>query len=213
MKILFLTHYFYPEVNAPATRTYEHCKRWLQAGHDIVVLTCVPNVPAGKVFQGYKNKLIQKEVIDGILVIRLWSFLAANAGSFLRIINYLSSLIMMVFYMLFSGTSYDCLIATSPQFFTGWAGVIISRFRRKHFILEIRDIWPESIVSVGAIKKSIITRILEKMELIMYRTADHIITVGNGYRDNIIRKGIDPGKISVITNGVDLSQFNPDEYA
>jgi glycosyltransferase involved in cell wall biosynthesis len=212
MKIIFLTHYFLPEVNAPATRTYEHCKRWAQAGQEVVVITCVPNAPSGKIFKGYKNKLIQKEKIDGILVIRLWSFIAANTGFFLRIMSYLSSMVMMVLYVVFSGLSYDCLIATSPQFFTGWAGVIISKMRRKHFILEIRDIWPESIVSVGAMKKSIFVKILEKMEIKMYHTANHIITLGNGYRNNLIKKRIDPTKISIITNGVDLNQFDPGKY-
>jgi glycosyltransferase involved in cell wall biosynthesis len=212
MKLLFLTHYFTPEVNAPATRTYEHCKRWVKAGHDVTVLTCVPNAPGGKVFSGYKNRLIQKEVFDGITVIRLWSFLASNSGFFFRIINYVSSMMMMVCYVLFSRLKYDRLIATSPQFFTGWAGVIISQYKRNPFILEIRDIWPESILSVGAMKKSLIISIIEKMEIIMYQQADHIITVGNGYRQNIIEKGIDSEKISVITNGVDLEQFNPHKF-
>jgi glycosyltransferase involved in cell wall biosynthesis len=213
MRLLFLTHYFPPEVNAPATRTYEHCKRWAKAGHKITVLTCVPNAPNAKIFAGYHNKIIQKEIMDGIIVIRLWSFIAKNSGFFPRIINYASSMLMMTLYVLFSKQRYDRLIATSPQFLTGWAGVIISTFKRKPFILEIRDIWPESILTVGAMKKSFIIKLLEKMEIIMYKRADRIITVGNGYRDNIIQKGIPPEKISVITNGVDLDQFNPEKYA
>jgi glycosyltransferase involved in cell wall biosynthesis len=211
MKIIFLTHYFPPEVNAPATRTYEHCKRWAKNGHEIMVVTCVPNAPSGKIFDGYKNKFLQTEIIDGITVVRVWSFLASNRGFALRIVNYLSSMIMMIIYALFFPGSYDRLIATSPQFFTAWAGVIITQFRKKPFILEIRDIWPESIITVGAMKKSPAIKFLEKMEIIMYRMADHIITVGNGYRQNIIEKGIEPEKISVITNGVDLDIFDPEK--
>jgi glycosyltransferase involved in cell wall biosynthesis len=212
MKILFLTHYFPPEVNAPAVRTYEHCRRWVEAGHEVTVLTCVPNAPRGKVFSGYKNKWIQKEVMDGIIVVRLWSFLAANKGFLLRIINYISSMVMMTGYSIFLRLKYDRLVATSPQFFTGWAGVIISKFKKIPFILEIRDIWPESILSVGAMKKSLIIRVLEKMEIIMYQQADHIVTLGNGYLQNIIDKGIGVEKISVVTNGVDTEQFNPDKF-
>jgi glycosyltransferase involved in cell wall biosynthesis len=212
MKIVFLTHYFPPEVNAPAARTYEHCKQWVRDGHEITVVTCVPNAPGGKIFAKYKNRLIQKEEIDGITVVRVWSFLASNSGFFFRIINYISSMVMMVCYVLFSGLNYDRLIATSPQFFTGWAGVIISRYKKEPFILEIRDIWPESIVSVGAMKKSVIIRLLEKMEIFMYQKAGHIITVGNGYCQNIIEKGIAPEKISIITNGVDIEVFDPKKY-
>ena len=70
MHILFLSHYFHPEVNAPATRTYEHCKRWAALGHKVTVITCTPNCPDGIVYKGYKNSLFSKENIDGINVIR-----------------------------------------------------------------------------------------------------------------------------------------------
>ena len=56
MKILFLTHYFPPEVNAPASRTFDNCSRWARAGHDVTIVTCVPNCPDGVVFAGYKNR-------------------------------------------------------------------------------------------------------------------------------------------------------------
>lgn len=208
MHILFLTHYFPPEVNAPASRTYEHCKRWVEAGHKVTVITCAPNAPSGKVYDGYKNRFIAQETIDGINVVRVWSFIAPNSGFLKRIINFLSSMFMMILYVLFSGIKYDLHIATSPQFFTGWAGVVLKWFRRKPFLLEIRDIWPESILTVGAMKKSIIIRFLEKMEIWMYRAADHIVTVGNGYKENIAKKGVSPSKIDVVTNGVSLELFD-----
>ena len=66
MKILFLTDNFPPEVNAPATRTYEHCKEWVLQGAEVTVITCVPNFPQGKVYKGYSNKLYQQETMDGI---------------------------------------------------------------------------------------------------------------------------------------------------
>ncbi|MDR1903170.1 MAG: glycosyltransferase [Treponema sp.] len=118
-------------------------------------------------------------------------------------------MVMMVFYVLFPRIKYDRLVATSPQFFTGWSGGIISMLNKKPCVLEIRDIWPESILSVGAMKKSILIKILEKMEIIMYKKATYIVTVGNGYKQNIVNKGIDREKIFVIPNGVDLEQFNP----
>ncbi len=202
MKILFLTHYFYPEGNAPATRTYEHCKCWVKAGHDVTVVTCAPNCPSGVVYDGYKNRLYFKETVDGITVVRLWTFLASNKGFFRRILNYISYMAAACLYGIFLARKPDVLIATSPQFFCGWAGGVCRFFRRWPFILEIRDIWPESITTVGAMKKSLIVKILEKMEIIMYRSADHIVTVGNGYKDKITDKGIAPEKVSVVTNGV-----------
>ena len=89
MKIMFLTHYFPPEVNAPAARTYEHARRWVAKGHDVTVVTCVPNHPKGIVYNGYKNRLMQKEFVDGIKVVRLWTFVTANEGFIRRSINYI----------------------------------------------------------------------------------------------------------------------------
>ena len=104
-----------------------------------------------------------------------------------------------------------CRVATSPQFFCGWAGVIVSRLRRLPFVLEIRDIWPESIVSVGAMKKGLAIRFLEWMERKMYAAARHIVTVGDGYKEQLIAKGVAADKITVITNGVDREMFRPRE--
>lgn len=92
MKILFLTDNFPPEVNAPATRTYEHCKEWVQQGAEVTVITCVPNFPQGKVYKGYSNKLYQQEMMDGIHVIRVWSYITANEGFLKRTLDYISFL-------------------------------------------------------------------------------------------------------------------------
>jgi len=101
MRILFFSHYFPPEGNAPASRVYEMCKRWVKNGHDVDVITCAPNVPNGVVYEGYKNKLYQSESIDGIHVIRVWTYIAANKGTIRRIINYVSYMLSAVFFTLF----------------------------------------------------------------------------------------------------------------
>lgn len=211
MKILFLSHYFPPEVNAPAVRTYDHCVRWARAGHDVTIVTCVPNCPDGVVYGGYKNRLRrQVEHIDGVQVIRVWTYLAPNAGAVRRIVNYLS-------YMLSATLASirlprpDVVVATSPQFFCGWAGIFVSRLKRAPLVLEIRDIWPATIEAVGAIQNRWMLGILKRMERRMYRAARHIVAVGKGYRDRILEKDPSPDRISVITNGVDLRFFTPGE--
>jgi glycosyltransferase involved in cell wall biosynthesis len=209
MRILFLSHYFPPEVNAPATRTYEHCVRWVRAGHDVTVVTCAPNCPGGVLFDGYRNSLRpQMELVDGVRVIRVWTYLAPNAGTLRRIANYLSYLVSAVLVCLRMPRP-DVLIATSPQFFCGWAGVIVSWLKRVPFVLEVRDIWPESIAAVGAIRNRALLRVLEWLERRMYRAADRIVAVGNGYRRKILEKVPIPERVSVVTNGVDLQKFIP----
>lgn len=208
MKLLFITDNFPPEVNAPATRTYEHCKEWAEEGVEVTVITCFPNFPKGKVYEGYKNKLYKTEYIDGIKVIRVWSYITANEGFVKRILDFLSFAVMSFFVGLFKRT--DIIIATSPQFFTTWSAVILSLLKRKPWVFELRDIWPESIRAVGAISgDSKVFKFLEKVELWLYKRSDLVITVTNSFRTNLIERGIEKSKIRVIRNGANLNRFKP----
>lgn len=209
MRILFLSHYYPPEGNAPATRVSELAQRWVKKGHEVTVVTCVPNVPSGIVYEGYRNALRPQESYEeGVRVVRVWTYMAANKGAARRILNFLSYMISSVLFGLFERRP-NLIIATSPQFFCGWAGVILSWFRRCPFILEIRDIWPESIVAVGAGFGSKTIRLLEFLESVMYRRSTRIVTVGDGYRTRLIEKGVSADKIEVVTNGVDQDIYQP----
>ncbi len=210
MKILFFSHYFPPEVNAPANRTFEHCRRWVDAGHDVTVVTCVPNCPDGVAYEGYRSRLRrQVETVEGIRVVRVWTFLARNAKSNRRIANFVSYFVSAVWAALWLKKP-DIVIATSPQFFCGWAGVWASRLKRVPFVLEVRDIWPESIAAVGAMRKGKRVRLLEWLEHRMYRAATHIVAVGTGYRDRILPKVPEmQEQVSVIPNGVDGEHYRP----
>ena len=209
MKILFLTHYFPPEVNAPASRTYEHCKEWIKNGHQVTVVTCVPNHPKGKIYPGYKNRLYQKENVDGINVIRLWTYVTANEGFVKRTLNYLSYMFSVIISIPFLPKS-DVVVSTSPQFFCGLAGYFVKLFKRIPWVLEIRDLWPESILAVGAIKSPILIGILEYTEKLAYRKANHIVPVTDAFKEFINKKGINKDKITVIKNGVDLAFYQPE---
>lgn len=209
MRILFLTDNFPPEVNAPANRTYEHAKEWVKRGVEVTVITCAPNFPRGKVFGGYKNKLYQKEIIDGIKVIRVWTIITANKGTIKRICDYSSYAIMAFFAGLFKKT--DVIIATSPQFFTALCGRWLSFIKRKPWIMEVRDLWPESIVAVGAMKRNRIISFLEKVELNLYKNADEIIVVTDAFKRTIADRGINRDKIFVNKNGVNPEVFIPQD--
>ena len=209
MRILFFSHYFPPEINAPATRTLDHCVRWIRAGHDVTVITCAPNCPDGILYPGYKNTIrSQVEVLEGIRVVRVWSYLSPNAGTIGRITNYVSYMISATLRCL-NLERPDIVVATSPQFFCGWAGVLASRLRRIPLVLEVRDIWPDSIVAVGAMRNPYILNLLKRMERWLYRMADHVVTVGKGYQDRILQKEDVSDRISIIMNGVDTKFFAP----
>tara|TARA_X000000368_G_scaffold197068_1_gene155511 strand:+ start:1109 stop:2332 length:1224 start_codon:yes stop_codon:yes gene_type:complete len=208
MKILFLTDNFPPEVTPPATRTFNHCKQWIKDKNtDVTIITSFPNFPFGRVYKGYKNQFYKKDKIGELNVIRVWTYMAENAGVLKRIIDQFSFALTSFFFGLFQ--KYDIIIATSPQFFTTWSAFLLSKIRRKPWIFELRDIWPESIYTLGVIKNKKIISFLEKIELYLYNDADLIIPVTNAFKDNLVKRGINPSKIYPITNGVNSKIFYP----
>ena len=210
MRILFLTDNFPPEVNAPASRTYEHCIEWVRRGVEVTVITCVPNFPQGKVFNNYKNKWRQEETMDGIRVIRVWSYISANEGFAKRILDYVSFGVTSFLHGLFVKT--DLIVATSPQFFTAVSGRWLSLCKWKPWVMEVRDLWPESIKAVSAMKSdNMIFSYLEWVEKRLYKSAKKIIVVTDAFRDKIASRGIDKNKISVVKNGVLMEKFKPVE--
>jgi hypothetical protein len=208
MHILFFTDNFPPEVNAPASRTHEHGRQWVAAGEQVTVITCAPNFPKGRVFEGYRNRLWQQEHIDGMRVIRVWSYITANEGFLRRVLDYVSYALMALAASLFV-QRVDVVVATSPQFFTAVAGWAAAAAKRVPFVFELRDLWPESIKAVGAMKESPAMRWLERLEMFLYRRAALIVSVTHAFRDTLIRRGIDGDKITVVTNGVDTGRFSP----
>ncbi len=208
MRILFLTDNFPPETNAPATRTFEHTRSWVAAGHEVTVLANVPNFPTGKVFPGYKNKLWQREIMDGVRVVRVWTYVTANEGFLRRSLDYFSFAVSGVIGGLFLARP-DVIVATSPQIFTALAGCILAWVKRRPFVFELRDLWPDSIVAVGAMREGPLLRVLRRLEYWLYHRAAKIVSVTNAFKQVLVINGVPREKIAVIRNGVDLTAFVP----
>jgi len=208
MHILFLTDNFPPEGNAPASRTFEHAREWVDKGHKVTVISCAPNFPEGKVFEGYTNKWLSKQKIKGISVWRVKTYITANEGFIKRTIDFVSFMVSSMFFGLFV-RKVDVVVGTSPQFFTVISAWALAKFKRVPFVFELRDIWPASITAVGAIRGSWIIKILEKLELFLYRQADLIISVTHSFKAELQSRGVSADKIKVVLNGVDLSKYKP----
>lgn len=206
IKILFLSDNYPPEVNAPASRTYEHIQQWVRNGAEVTVITCAPNFPQGKVFEGYRNKLFSKTMQDGVTVIRVWSYITANEGFVKRILDYLSYSFTSFFFGLFQRC--DIIVATSPQFFTAVSGCFLSIFKRKPWIMEVRDLWPESIKAVSAMKAdSKVFTFLEWIEGWLYKRAASIVVVTDTFKERLVEWGVNTDKIHIVKNGVLLDKF------
>ena len=146
--------------------------------------------------------------MDGIRVVRVKTYITANEGFVKRTLDYMSFMLMSFIAGLFEKRP-DMVIATSPQFFCAIGGWALAAVRRLPFVFELRDLWPASIAAVGAMRKSVVLRVLETIELFLYRRADAIIPVTHAFKRDLVARGIDPAKIHVVINGVDLERYAP----
>ncbi len=207
LRILYLTHYFPPEVNAPAVRVSQFATAWMQAGHQVTIVTGFPNHPTGVIPEEYRGKAYQREEYQGVAVHRSFVYAAPNKGFGKRIANYLSFMVSAIWVALTKTGKQDVVIATSPQFFVAVAGFVVSLCKRIPFVFEVRDLWPEEIVAVGAMKRGTIIRMLEAVEMFLYRRAKTIVAVAQGTVDDLVARGIPKEKLVLIPNGVDYERF------
>jgi colanic acid biosynthesis glycosyl transferase WcaI len=208
MRILFLTENFPPETNAAATRVYERAVYWARWGHEVTIVTSAPNFPQGKLFPGYRNRWHHRERIDGVTVVRVKTFIAKNEGVLLRTCDFLSFMASGYLAGLFERRP-EIVVATSPQFFTAVAGWALGATRRVPFVFELGDLWPRSILAVGAMRKGAALAAIERLELFLYRHARAVIALTQAFKDDLVGRGIDAEKIRVIRNGVDLPRYAP----
>jgi hypothetical protein len=204
LQILLLTDNFVPETNSPARRAYEHARRWVrQDGVEVRVITSAPNFPLGRALPPYRNRLYQKEILDGVTTVRVWTFMAPNRGVFLRSLDFLSFSVAAFVAGLWERP--DVIVASSPQLLTGMTGWWLSAIKRRPWLLEVRDLWPDSIVAVGVMRKNLFIRALSALEARLYRSADRIVAVSDAVRDRLVAKGVPPDKLGAVYNGADLS--------
>ena len=208
MHILFLTENYPPETNAAATRVSERAAYWIAAGHRVTVLTSAPNFPGGKLFPGWRNRWRQSEIRDGVRVVRVKTYIAANEGVVRRILDFQSFMVSAVLAGLVEERP-DLVVATSPQFFAAVGGWALAALRRVPFVFELGDLWPRSITAVGAMRDSAALRALERLELFLYRRAAAVVALTHAFKADLIQRGIPAAKIAVVINGVDLPRYAP----
>lgn len=197
-------------MGAPAARVHELSREWAALGHEVTVLTGFPNHPTGVIPPEYRGQLIRRERVDEIDVVRTPIYAAANRGLIKRGLNYTSYAASAAVLGPFLTERPDVVIATSPQMLTAVAGLAISALKRVPFVFEVRDLWPRSIVEVGALPaRHPAIRLLEQLEMFLYSRADRIVTVTDAFVDELSGRGVPRAKLRVVKNGVDLEMFQP----
>ncbi|MBX6389782.1 MAG: glycosyltransferase family 4 protein [Frankia sp.] len=208
-RVLLVTHYFPPEIGAPQARLSETARAWAAAGLDVTVLTGMPNHPTGVVPPAYRGALRRVERVDGYRVVRTWLYATPNEGVARRTLGHLSFMASSVLLGRRLAGPADVVVVSSPTFFSLGSAWLLARLRRARLVVEVRDLWPAIFVELGVLTNRRVIAALERLELAAYRAADAVVTVTDGFRDNIVGRGIPAAKVHVIPNGVDLTRFAP----
>jgi glycosyltransferase involved in cell wall biosynthesis len=221
MRILYLSQYFPPEAGATQTRAYEMATGLIRAGHQVTMLTEVPNHPQGIIHPAYRGKLWVREELDGldsasaIDVLHVWVKASPVKTMRTRLAFYLSYMVNATLAGLLLREKYDVIYATSPPLFVGGAALALSHLRRTPLVFEVRDLWPESAVALGELKNPRFIRWATRLEEACYRRARHIVVVTQGIYDRLLARQIPEQKLSLIPNGAntDLFHYQPDAGA
>jgi glycosyltransferase involved in cell wall biosynthesis len=210
MRILYVSHYYPPEVGAASARVHELAREWVKRDCSVTVLTGFPHYPIGKKRARDRFVLTRREEADGVDVVRSYVFAAANRGVVKRMCSYASFMLSAMMFGRVRIRRPDVVIATSPQLLCGVAGYALARSFGVPFVFEVRDLWPESILAVEAMRDSPFIRALKCVARHLYNHSDQIVTVGEGYRQGIHKRyGIPLDAMAVVRNGIDARLFRP----
>ena len=207
--VLFITPYYPPEISAPAVRISETAMRLARRKYQVTVLTTFPNFPYGIVPTEYRGKRLQEDTIDGVKVVRVWSYASPNKGFFPRIIGQLSFGLLAALLGWKAVGRPDVIIVESPPLFDAFSGRFLAWLKGCPFIFTVADLWPEAAIQMGALRNTLFIRLAQWLEWSTYRRAALVWVVSEGIQRLLIQRGFPADKLFLLTNGVDTSLFRP----
>jgi len=207
MRVLIVTHYFPPETGAPQARLSALAAAWAADGDDVTVLTGMPNHPTGVLPPMYRRAVLCREVADGYRVIRTWLYATPNEGMVRKTLGHLSFMASSVLLGWRAAGPADVVLVSSPTFFSVLSGWLLARMKRARFVVEVRDLWPAIFVELGVLTNRRVIAALERLELAAYAAADQVVVVSDGFRSDLIRRGVPGSKVHTIRNGADVARF------
>ncbi len=206
MKILFYSHFFYPEAGAGSIRIQYFVRTLQTTENEIKVITPYPNYPSRKAYQDYKKKQNNSEFEETRY---LYIYVPKRHSILMRGFSYLSYFISSFFFTLFWNFNPEIVITSSPPISTALAAALFCRIKRKKMILDLRDMWPEIGIQLGLLTNKPVIKLLKWFEKFILNSSTSIIVTANGDKDNLIKKGVLKDSIHVIFNGADTDLFKP----
>jgi len=208
VKFLFLTQYFAPETGAAPIRLAAIIRQLRRLGHDVEVVTAMPNYPVGRIFDGYRGRFYTCDIWEGVRVHRVWLYAALGRG-WRRYLNYLT-FTLMSFLGIFKAGKADCLFVESPPLSLSVPAFFYSRLRNVPFVFYVADLWPDAVRdNLGLNSEGVTLKLVRALERWSYRRADYVCAVTEGILSELQSRRVPQSKLLFLPNGVDLDQFAP----
>jgi len=204
VKILYITQWFDPE---PTPKGLFFVKKLISMGHEVKVLTSIPNYPIGKFYPGYKFNLYKSEILDEVEVFRVPLFPSHDQSTFKRIITYLTFSITSFIFGISLSRKVDLIYAYHPPN-VGLVAYLLSKIRKIPYVHDVQDLWPDTFLSTSMIKKRKVLNLIDFFTQFIYRKASSIIAISPGFKDELIQRGIKEEKVTVIYNWCDEKNIN-----
>lgn len=196
MRILYITQWFDPE---PTLKGAAFAQALANAGHKVEVATGFPNYPGGKLYPGYRLRPHQVETMKGVRVHRMWLYPSHDTSSINRIFNYVSFFLSILLFGLWRGPRYDLVYVYHPPLTPALAAALFCKFHRKPFIVEIQDLWPDSVRASGMANPRVV-RTLEQMCRFVYQRATRIIAQSDSMKSELMQRGVPAERLSTVFN-------------
>ncbi len=200
LRIILLTQWFEPE---PTFKGLVFARELIKQGFEVEVVTGFPNYPGGKIYPGYRIKLIQREVFEGVQVTRLPLYPYHDKSAIRRVLNYVSFAVSSAIYGVFVARRADVIYAYHPPLTVGVVSALIKQVRKIPVVYDIQDLWPDTLRATGMLKNTSLLSLVASMCSWVYRRMDHIVVLSPGFKRLLIQRGVPEHKLSVIYNWAD----------
>ena len=199
-RVLLMTQWFDPE---PTFKGMTFARELRAQGWDVDVLTGFPNYPGGKLYAGHTLKWRKRETIDGVELTRVWLYPSHDSSKLGRIANYVSFMLSAALHGLISVRRPDVIYSYHPPLTTAIAAIVVKFFRRAPVLIDIQDLWPDTLRATGMIGNERVLRVVNAVSNWVYRRVDHIVVLSPGFKRLLIERGVPEQKIDVIYNWAD----------
>lgn len=212
MRVLYVSQYFVSADQPGGVRHWQHTQALRRAGHDVHVVTSYVQHKERTVPERYRGRKIVRDHEDGLTIWRTYATPGYGRDLRSRLSNYTSFATWAALAMM-RVRRPDVIVASSPALPAATAAALVARLRKVPFVFEARDLWSDSAKAMGLITNPRVLGVARRMERFCYRSAGHVIALTEGIRDGIVAEGVNPGKVSLITNGIDLDVIGDAEPA